>query len=227
MLDSYSLLKLLHLLLFVYWLGGDIGVFHSAQYVRNASLTRDARATALRILAWIDLIPRYCLVLMLPVGYTLAHEIGAVTISAAGLAVLWLIAIAWLALVYAIHRWQGTRTGQILRNFDLGWRIVLTAGLIWDAVQGFRGKGHIEVPFVAAKFAIFAFLIFCGIMIRLRGAPLGPALRELLARGSTPKIEETITTAFARTRPFVLAIWAGLVVAAYIGIAKPTFGLSI
>jgi hypothetical protein len=225
MFDLYVWLKLLHLLLFVYWLGGDIGVFYSAGYVRNASLTRDARATALKILAWIDMIPRYCLVLMLPVGYSLANEIGAVRMPAAAFAVLWLVAIAWLGLVYSIHKYQGTPVGQVLRNIDLGWRVILVAGLIWDAVQGIRGVGHIDAPFVAVKFLILAALIFCGIMIRLRGAPLGPALRELLARGSTPKLEETITTAFARTRPLVLAIWVGLVLAAYIGIAKPTFGL--
>jgi hypothetical protein len=224
MFDLYVWLKLAHLLLFVYWLGGDIGVFYSAGYVRNASLTRDARATALKILAWIDMLPRYCLVLMLPVGYSLANEIGAVAMPTAAFAFLWAIALVWLGLVYSIHKYQGTTLGQVLRNIDLAWRVVLVAGLIWDAVQGFRGVGHIEAPFVAAKFLIFAFLIFCGIMIRLRGASLGPALRELLARGSTPKLEETVTAGFARTRPFVLAIWVGLVVAAYVGIAKPTFG---
>ena len=30
----------------------------------------------------------------------------------------------------------------------------------------------------------------------------------------------------ARTRPFVLSIWALLVIAAYVGIAKPDLGLS-
>lgn len=68
---------MLHVLLFAYWLGADIGVFYSARVVRDSSLGIEARRTALRILGWIDQIPRYCLVLMLPVGYGLAASFGA------------------------------------------------------------------------------------------------------------------------------------------------------
>jgi hypothetical protein len=225
MLDSYVWWKLAHVLLFVYWLGGDLGVYYSASYVSNASLARDARATALRILGWLDQVPRYCLVLMLPVGYSLARATGVVEIPPMVYAVLWAMTAAWLVLVYAVHRLQGTKIGASLRNIDLVWRVVLLTGIIWDAVQGFRGTGHILAPFVAAKFALFAFLLFCGIMLRVRGAKLGSALRELMARGSTPAIEATITEGFKRTKPFVLAIWVGLVLAAFVGIAKPTFGL--
>jgi hypothetical protein len=60
-------------------------------------------------------------------------------------------------------------------------------------------------------------------MIRVRGAPLGPALRAVLTSGSTPELEQVIARTFGRTRPFVLAIWAGLVLAAWLAIAKPTF----
>ena len=38
MFYSYFLLKLAHILLFVYWLGGDIGVFYSAFSVRDRTL---------------------------------------------------------------------------------------------------------------------------------------------------------------------------------------------
>jgi uncharacterized membrane protein len=56
--ESYVLIKLLHILLFVYWLGADIGVFYSARFVREASLGREARQTATRIMGWVDQIPR-------------------------------------------------------------------------------------------------------------------------------------------------------------------------
>ena len=185
MFESYFLVKLAHILLFVYWLGGDIGVFHSSSYVRNAALTREARGTALKILLWVDMIPRYCLVLMLPVGYTLAMELGIVSVSSTVAVGMWVIALIWLALVYAVHHFQGTPLGQRLR-------IVLARGLVGDAVQGFRGMGHIDAPWLSAKFLVFAFLIFCGIMIHVVGAPSLPALREVLANGSTPELEATI-----------------------------------
>jgi hypothetical protein len=222
MISQYFILKLLHILLFVYWLGGDIGVFYSAGYVSNAKLSVDARGVALKILGWLDMIPRICLVLMLPVGYTLAREIGAVRISSTGMIVLWLVAALWLALVLAVTRLQGTPLGAKLRQVDLVWRILLTLGLSWDAYQGLSGTGHIMADWVSIKFVILAALIFCGIMLRIFGAPLAPALRELLSRGSSPAVEATISATFARTRPWVLAIWVGLICAAYVGIAKPS-----
>ena len=64
-------------------------------------------------------------------------------------------------------------------------------------------------------------------MIRLRGVALGPALRDLCLHGSTPEREAAIVRSFSHTRPFVLAIWVLPVITAYVGIAKPDFGVSI
>jgi hypothetical protein len=222
--EPYFLLKLAHILLFVYWLGADIGVFHSAGYVRNRELGLEARRTALQILGWIDQIPRYCLVLMLPVGYSLAAQLGVARMPGPFYVILWAIALVWLWTVWAIHHYQGQPLAEKLRRVDLYWRWVLAAGLCYDAWEGFRGTGHLLTDWISAKFLIFALLIFCGIMIRVRGKPLGPALRQLLASGSTPELETVITGTFARTRPFVLSIWVLLIVAAWTGITKPQFG---
>lgn len=222
--EFYFLLKLLHILLFVYWLGADIGVFHAAGHVRNSALSLDARRTALQILAWIDQIPRYCLVLMLPVGYTLAATIGVVRMPAAGYVVLWTIGLAWLCMVWAIYRWQGQPRGERLRRIDLAWRWILAFGLLWDAWEGWRGTGHLLADWIVMKFVLYACLIFCGIMIRLRGAALAPALRTLLSSGSTPELEATVVATMRRTRPFVLAIWLLLVLTAWVGVSKPGFG---
>ena len=46
---AHGLLKYLHILLFVYWLGGDAGVFYSSKFVTNTNLSRDARLAAFKI----------------------------------------------------------------------------------------------------------------------------------------------------------------------------------
>ncbi len=222
--EFYFLLKLAHILLFVYWLGADIGVFYSARFVRNAALDTSSRRTALQILAWVDQIPRYCLVLMLPVGYTLAATLGLVRMPAVGYIVLWTISLGWLWMVWAIHHFQGKPLAERLRRIDLAWRWVLCGGLLWDGWTGLRGTGHIFADWVSIKFLLLASMLFCGIMIRMRGRALGPALRQILEHGSTPELEATVSGSFARTRPFVLSIWVLLVVAAWVGIAKPQLG---
>ncbi len=220
-MDSYVFVKLAHLLLFAYWLGGDIGVFYSATFLRKRELGIEARQTALRILAWIDMIPRYCLVLMLPVGYMLADQVGAVNLRPGWIAITWLVALSWLSLVVSVHRFQGTLLGERLRKVDLVWRFFLVPGLIWDAVQGFRGTGHLLTPWLSGKVLAYSLCIVCGIGIRVFGRPMVPALRQIFTTGSTPELEDLVVRTQAKTRPMVLTIWALLVTAAFLGIAKP------
>ena len=56
---AHGLVKYLHILLFVYWLGGDAGVFYSSKLVTNTSLSREARLTAFKIFINLDMLPRY------------------------------------------------------------------------------------------------------------------------------------------------------------------------
>lgn len=223
-METYIFAKLAHLLLFAYWLGGDIGVFYSATMIRRQALSVEARQTALRILVWVDMIPRYCLVLMLPVGYMLASAVGVVRLSPGWIGAVWVVALTWLALVVSVHHWQGTALGERLRKIDLIWRFIIVPGLVYDAWQGFRGTGHLLTDWLSAKVLILALCIVCGIGIRILGKPLAPTLKAIFTEGSTPEREAKLLQTQGRTRPLVLTIWALLICAAYIGIAKPSFG---
>ena len=75
-MSGHDVALLIHLLLFVYWLGGDIGVFYSSGLSVNRSLSREARQMAGKIMINLDLIPRLCLSLMLTVGGVLTEYYG-------------------------------------------------------------------------------------------------------------------------------------------------------
>jgi len=68
----YDLLVLAHVILFAYWLGGDLGVFYASRFVSNPDLGREARKTAAAIMLAVDMSPRICMVLILPTGLHLA-----------------------------------------------------------------------------------------------------------------------------------------------------------
>lgn len=220
MLD-YVLLKLVHLLLFAYWVGACIGIWHAARLVQDPSQLPAARQLAIRIMDWTEQLPKYCLVLMLPVGYTLARELGLVRLPAGGMWLLWVISLGWLGLVWAVNRYQTTTLGERLRNVDAGWRVVLSFGLTWDAVQGLRGTGHILVDWLSIKFALFALMIICSMMMTSATKRIQPALREVLASGSTPELEADIARSFRRAFPFQLAVWGLLICTAALSILKP------
>jgi len=223
-MDAYPLLLLAHLLLFAYWLGSDIGVFYSSYRVCDASLSRDARLTALRIMGWIDMVPRYCLVLMVPFALSLTAAMGFWRLAPTALAALWAASAGWLWMVWAIHHHQGTPLAETLRRIDYAVRIVAIAALVGVGLAGLLGVGPLQAPWLAAKALLFGLLVGCGLMIRVTAKPFGPAFAEIMRSGSTADAEARLNGAMNRARPFVVAIWIGLVLMAYLGAVKPALG---
>ena len=220
-MTEYPLLLLAHLVLFAYWLGGDVGVFYSSYRVCDASLSKEARLTALKIMSWVDMVPRYCLVLMLPVGVSLAATLGWWEVRAGVLPALWALSAAWLWMVWAIHHHQGKPLAETLRRVDFAVRVLVIAAMLGFGAAGLAGTGPIHAPWLAAKALLFGLLVFCGLMIRVLAQPFGPAFAEILRSGSTPDAEARLNGAMKRARPFVVLIWIGLVAMAWLGAIKP------
>lgn len=215
-------LVLAHVLLFVYWLGGDLGVFYSSRFVTDPSLGREARATAAKIMLAVDLAPRICLILILPVGLTLAAMKWGLALGGGSLALIWVACLVWLVMAVTIYLREGQPLSHQLARIDQAVRwfvIVLVGGTgLWSLFGGgpLEGQG-----WLAVKFVLFAVLVFCGLAIRAAIRPFGPAFGRLMQEGSSPEVEAQLGGSVARARPFVLAIWTGLVLAAGLGIFKP------
>lgn len=221
---AYLLAKFAHILLFVYWLGGDVGVFYSSGFVIDPKLSRDARLTAFRIFSELDMLPRYCLALMLTVGGLLAHY-GGVPHAPGQLILAVLLGPLWVLLVWAVHHYQTQPLGRSLTKFDFYFRCFMIVALI--ASVGYAwGEGRLRpYPWLAAKLLIFAFLIFCGLVIRVKLPRFVAGYRQLLTNGATEQSDRDMADGLRSCRPYVLTIWAGLLAAAFIGIAKPGGGM--
>jgi hypothetical protein len=76
-------------------------------------------------------------------------------------------------------------------------------------------------PWLAAKLLIFAFLVFCGLMIRVGMPPFIEGFRALVANEVTPGTDARMQASLGRMRPWVLAIWVGVLAAAVLGVVKP------
>ena len=72
----YEVIKFIHVLLLVFWLGTDVGVLLLARRFRAASLSVETRLTLLHMAMVIDTLPRICFIAMLPVGVHLANAAG-------------------------------------------------------------------------------------------------------------------------------------------------------
>ena len=220
---AHGLTRFLHLLLFVYWLGGDAGVFYSSRFVINPKLSRDARMTAAKIFIDLDMIPRYCMALMLTVGGILAEVMG-ISHPTWEMVAIVLLGPVWLGLVIAVHAKEGSAAGQTLKRIDVWFRWIVIVSIMVSVIHS-HWTGRLDgLEWFSAKLVIFAFLIFCGLMIRRNLPPFVEGFRQLAGSGPTPESDRLMIDSMARCRPYVLLIWAGIAVSALLGILKPSLG---
>ena len=218
---AHGLARFLHLLLFVYWLGGDAGVFYSSSFVVNPKLSRDARMTAAKIFLDLDMLPRYCMALMLTVGGILAEVIG-ITHPTWEMVAIVLLGPVWLALVVLVHAKEGSAAGQTLKRVDVWFRWIVIGSILASVAHSHWTGRLAGLEWFSAKLLIFAFLIFCGLMIRRLLPPFIEGFRTLATTGPTPESDRLMIDGLARCRPWVLAIWVGILISAWLGIVKPS-----
>ncbi len=222
-MELQSVWKLLHILLFVYWLGGDLGVFYASRYRNNPTVDIRTRQLIAKICGAIDMSPRTTLVLTLPVGLSLADSLGFSAIGGGWLGAIWVACLAWLALVWLLHVKKDDPAVRRFSSVDLLIRAAVIVVLVIAAITSFAGGSPFAENWIALKVLLYAGTVFCGIGIRLAGRPYGPAFQRLAAEGSTPEIEETMRRSANRARTWVKALWVLLIIAAWVGIDKPTF----
>ena len=217
----YEFLLILHVLLFVYWLGGDLGVFYSSNFVINPKLSNETRLSAAKIMLDLDLIPRICMTLMLTVGGLLAHELNFEHPTILYIGII-LLGPFWLTMVLAIHFNEGKPLGKQLSKIDYYFRCFMVVAILISVGIAVVQDRLAGAPWLVAKLVIFAFLIFCGIMIR-RHLPAFVGGLHKMSKGEVMSDEDNAKMAkgLGDARPWVWAIWAGVFIEGVMGIAKP------
>jgi hypothetical protein len=210
-----ALVTLLHILVFVYWLGGDLGVFYSSTILTDTKASPQGRIAAAKVLAQVDMAPRTAMILTLPTGLSVAALKGWVAVPVPIVAAVWAFALVWLALAWIVHIKHLPATSAI-RKLDLAIRWAMIVGLC--AYAAFGG-----VPlFIAIKMVIVAITIGLGLWIRKALVPFGPAFMDMVTSGPTSQTDATIAKSLNQSRPAVVSIWILLLAAAFLGLYQPT-----
>ena len=95
-MSGHGIWVFLHVMLLVYWLGADLGVFVLARAAKRPSLSFAERAFALRMATVIDLVPRLCFTVMFPVGLHVADSGGWVQVPSWAFGLAWTVAAGWI-----------------------------------------------------------------------------------------------------------------------------------
>jgi hypothetical protein len=216
-MSTYLALKFAHLLAFVYWLGGDLGTFLASRQVVREDLPPQARATALNIMLACDMGPKLAMPLILPLGLHLAWRAGLLSLPAWAVPALWLVCALWAAMVLAIYLREGQALAHRLARIDFGFRVALIACLLALAGAVFAGAITAGGAWVGWKIAVFAAMVTCGLLIRVRLKPFGAAFTDLMSGREVARANASLRRSIERCRPWVWCIWAGLFLNAALG----------
>ena len=217
-MEPLLLLKYLHIVAFVYWLGGDLGTFLASRYVVRRDVGIEARRVALQIMMACDQGPRLAMPVTFVVGYQMAAMLGLLASPVWLNVVVWAVGLAWLANVLILHRYEGRPFAARLAAVDFRFRLIVIALLIVAAGYGLLGGEFLADARIGWKILLFAALMGCGVMIRLHLRPFVPAFASLVANGPDDAHNDAVEESVRRCRPYVAGIWLGLFVSAALGV---------
>ena len=214
-MNEYLLLKFLHIIAFVYWLGGDLGTFLASRQVVNPDNSPQSRHVALKIMLACDMGPKLAMPLILPLGLHLAYLGGTLPLTGWQMGLAWAVALYWFSVVMALYLNEGKPFTAKLSQLDLYFRIVMAALLLaWGAYQLIEGPA---AAWAAWKLIVFAAMVCCGIAIRINLKPFVPAFGTMMSEGASRETDGTMALSISRCRPWVWCIWGGLFLNAALG----------
>jgi hypothetical protein len=219
---AYPTLVYVHLLLFVFWLGADVGVFLAGQHFRQRDrYTLDQRIALLKLLVLIDMTPRTAWALMVPVSLSLVTLGGYWATPPLLLVAAWATSGVWLWLVWDAHHHDMTPRAARNRKIESWLRIALTIFYLWLGIWSLATGTPLTPAWLASKALLFGFIFAAAIMIDVTFKPVGAQLGKLLAEGSSDATEIPLRSTMDRTRIWVWIVYLLLIITSFLGAVKP------
>ncbi len=219
---AYPTLVYIHLLLFVLWLGADVGVFLLGQHFRKRhDYTLEQRIALLKMLVLVDMTPRSAWALMVPVSLSLVYMNGLWTMPSWLLILSWLVGGFWLWIVWDAHKHDQTPRAARDRKIENVLKYGLTAFYLWLGIASLVTGSPLGAEWVAWKALLFGCIFAAAIMIDVAFKPVGAQLGALLEKGSSDETEIPLRRTMDRTRIWVWIVYLLLIATSWLGVVKP------
>lgn len=219
---AYPTLVYVHLLLFVLWLGADVGVFLLGQHFRKRSdYTLEQRLALLKLLVIVDMTPRSAWALMVPVSLSVVAAGNWWAVPGWLLAGSWILGGVWLWLVWDAHLHDQTPRAARDRRIENVLKYALAAFFLGLGGLSVATGSPLAEPWLASKALLFGLIFAAAIMIDVAFKPVGPQLGKLIEEGSSDATEAPLLRTMNRTRIWVWAVYLLLIATSWLGVAKP------
>lgn len=211
----------IHILLFVFWLGADVGVFVSALFAKNSKYSFETRMTVLQAGLIVDTFPRICFALIFPVGLHLTAALQLYPIEPWLFVVAWAVGLAWVGVIFTIGANQGKPIAETLNKVQFAFQAVM--GLIFTIIglNSLAADAPIDQPWFAVKILLFGLVFWAALAIDLCFRPFLVPFMEIGQHGSTPEREEAVRRAIDNTLIAVSTLYVLIFAIAFIGKVKP------
>ena len=217
---EYEIWKFLHICMFVFWLGTDMGVMLCSKKSTDPNLGVEARFQMLEMALKIEILPRVMWVMALPLGVHLSKSLGYIEPSILTLSLMWVFVLMWLVINVGGAANLDKPWGQQLSKINRVVVASLGVGLIIVAASSFMGYGPYEPNSIALKVGLYGLINLTILGIEIAFFPLGMAFERLATEGSSPELESSITNGMKTTLLWVHTTYIMIFIVAFIGVTK-------
>ncbi|WP_339693575.1 hypothetical protein [uncultured Parasphingorhabdus sp.] len=223
--NELSILRWIHILAMVYWLGGEWGVFQTSYNVTNRNLSLEERKRHMETAYRIDILARTGIVLLLPLGLHMGKLYGFVPmLEGSGIWWMWLFFAVWLGMTWTAFIKRETNIGITVTMLEEKLRYPLILALFVVSFMAFQGTGPVETGegnhWYPSKIALYAFALCIGLFLRLVMRRWTERFR-ILAQGPDPVQEAALEREIAQARFAAYIYWITISGVCFLGAVKP------
>lgn len=219
-MDTHSIWIFVHIVLFVYWLGADVGLYAVMVLVKNPKLSFETRKTLIMMAFYIDQFPRVTFALILPVGLHLAQDLNLYPIPNLLIAIAWVIGIAWSLLHLAVVKYKGTSFAAKLLQINKVYELLMGGVFVFIGALSLVKGSPIAAGWFAMKLLLFGLIFWIILGIDTIFQPFTTILK-MGEHGSTPDAEAQVTRQTNLTMAWALFLYIVILTVAFLGTVKP------
>ncbi|MEM8985934.1 MAG: hypothetical protein AAGC95_04350 [Pseudomonadota bacterium] len=223
-INELAILRWLHIIAMVYWLGGEWGVFQTSYKVVNPSLSLEERSRHMDTAYRIDILARTGIISLLPLGLHMGYLWGVQPLGGAWLAAMWGLWALWMGVTWGAFARRGKPHGKLLSDIEDWTRYLLIPTLIITAVTSLLGHGPFAAAdgqrWYAAKILVYGSLLIIGVILRLIMHEWR-AMFPVLAAGPNPEVESKLEKSIQLGRSVAYLYWIGIAATGFFGAVKP------
>ncbi len=221
---TVDILRWLHIVAMVYWLGGEWGVFQTAYKVTDPKLPHDERMRHMDTAFRIDILARTGIISLLPLGLHMGYIYGIQPLGGGWLVGMWVLYALLFAVTYGAYFTRGKPISPVLYKIEDWSRYLLIPTLILTGLFSLMGYGPFDASeglrWYSAKVMVFGMLLIIGVILRFVMHEW-PELFKILAGGPNIEAEAKLAKSIRLARTVAYIYWVGILTVAFFGAVKP------